>query len=80
MNKNGKLDANDFAMLRKGGKKEVTDEGWDDMLKDVERRRSATKKGEVTHGHKHDITDTGTGRRVQRRTDPNTGYSKSASP
>jgi len=77
-NNNGKLDANDFAMLRKGGKKQVADEGWDDMLKDVERRRGATKKGEVIHGHKHDITDTGTGRRVQRRTDPNTGYSVGA--
>jgi len=78
MNKNGKLDANDFAMLRKGGGKEETDEGWDDMLKDVERRRSATKKGEITHGHKHDIENTGTGRRVTRRTDPNTGYSVGA--
>jgi hypothetical protein len=149
-NKNGKLDANDFAMLRKGGKQGTSeaagaidfdkvldaiaalygddiwendamqdlandleqagptdreldfiiakgklpkrlagiqfsagdnvkfDEGWDDMLKDVERRRGATKKGEVTHGAKHDITDTGTGRRVQRRTDPNTGYSVGA--
>jgi Ca2+-binding EF-hand superfamily protein len=28
-NHNGKLDANDFAMLRKGN--EMTDEGWDDM-------------------------------------------------
>jgi hypothetical protein len=27
MNKNGKLDANDFAMLRKGGNKQVADEG-----------------------------------------------------
>ncbi len=26
MNKNGKLDANDFAMLRKGGSKQVADE------------------------------------------------------
>ena len=58
-----------------GGKKVVADEGWDDMLKDVERRRSATKKGEITHGAKHDIEDTGTGRRVTRRTDPNTGFS-----
>jgi hypothetical protein len=65
------------------GNKEFTDtsdvdEGWDDMIKDVERRRSATKKGEITHGHKHDIEDTGTGRRVTRRTDPNTGYSVGA--
>ncbi len=79
MNKNGKLDANDFAMLRKGGKaREETDEGWDDMMKDVERRRSQTKKGEITHGHKHDIEDTGQGRRVTRRVDPNTGYSVGA--
>ena len=79
MNKNGKLDANDFAMLRKGGKaREETDEGWDDMMKDVERRRSATKKGEITHGAKHDIENTGTGRRVTRRVDPNTGYSVGA--
>jgi len=77
-NNNGKLDANDFAMLRKGGKAEEMEEGWDDMLKDAERRRSQTKKGEVTHGAKHDITDTGTGRRVTRRTDPNTGYSVGA--
>jgi hypothetical protein len=73
-NKNGKLDASDFEMLRKGGKQE-TDEGWDDMMKDVERRRSARKPGEVTHGAKHDTEETPTGRRVTRRTDPNTGYS-----
>ena len=78
MNKNGKLDANDFAMLRKGAGKQETDEGWDDMMKDVERRRSQTKKGEITHGHKHDIEDTGQGRRVTRRVDPNTGYSVGA--
>jgi len=29
---------------------------WDAMLADVEKRRSQPKKGEVTHGHKHDIT------------------------
>ena len=62
---------------KKKGKQEV-EEGWDDMLKDVEKRRSATKKGEITHGHKHDIEDTGTGRRVTRRVDPNTGYSVGA--
>ena len=63
---------------KKGGKEEELDEGWDDMLKDVERRRSQTKKGEITHGAKHDIEDTGTGRRVTRRVDPNTGYSVGA--
>ena len=73
-NHNGKIDANDFAMLRG----EEMEEGWDDMIKDVEKRRGQTKKGEITHGHKHDIEDTGTGRRVTRRTDPNTGYSVGA--
>lgn len=63
---------------KKKHKHEELEEGWDDMLKDVERRRSATKKGQVTHGAKHDIEDTGTGRRVTRRTDPNTGYSVGA--
>jgi hypothetical protein len=77
MNKNGKLDANDFAMLRKGGKQE-TDEGWDDMMKDVERRRTARKVGDVTHGAKHDTEEIPGGRRVTRRTDPNTGYSVGA--
>ncbi len=105
-NNNGRLDANDFEMLRKGGGKapeakvsrhsllkKVTDpktgrvlghspndgnemdEGWDDMLKDVERRRSARKVGDVTHGAKHDTEEIPGGRRVTRRTDPNTGYS-----
>jgi hypothetical protein len=135
MNKNGKLDANDFAMLRKGGKKQVADEntdpraedralvqkarkilpkyharmepedayetvadllgidimrlydllgdesldeGWDDMLKDVEKRRTARKVGDVTHGAKHDTEEIPGGRRVTRRTDPNTGYSVGA--
>jgi hypothetical protein len=76
-NNNGKLDANDFAMLRKGGKQE-TDEGWDDMLKDLERRRSTPKIGSVTHGSKHDVEEIPGGRRVTRRTDPNTGYSVGA--
>jgi len=65
-------------LRHKGANEGEMDEGWDDMLKDVERRRSATKKGEITHGHKHDIENTGTGRRVTRRTDPNTGYSVGA--
>jgi len=68
MNKNGKLDANDFAMLRKGGKQE-TDEGWDDMVKDVHARAAKPKIGSVERGHKHDIEHTATGRRVTRRVD-----------
>ena len=43
-------------------------EGWDDMLKDVERRREK-KTGEVERGAKHDIKHTATGRVVTRRTD-----------
>lgn len=78
-NNNGKLDANDFAMLRKGAQgKQETDEGWDDMMKDVERRRGARKVGDVTHGAKHDIEEIPGGRRVTRRVDPNTGHSVGA--
>jgi hypothetical protein len=77
-NQNGKLDANDFAMLRKGGKKQVADEGWDDMMKDTERRRTAPKIGSITHGSKHDVEEIPGGRRVTRRVDPNTGHSVGA--
>lgn len=76
MNKNGKLDANDFAMLRKGGKQE-TDEGFPTVAgarADMNKR----KVGDVTHGAKHDTEETPTGRRVTRRLDPNTGYSVGA--
>jgi hypothetical protein len=108
-NDNGRLDANDFEMLRKGaGKlgskapqakvsqhstlkpvsnpksglsgqapadKQETDEGWDDMMKDAERRRSTPKIGSITHGSKHDVEEIPGGRRVTRRVDPNTGHS-----
>jgi len=123
MNKNGRLDANDFAMLR-GGKtsnggtvtktktgmkhsagpgryggsdeeshvvdrlkgpstknltgKQETDEGWDEMEKDVKSRMGARKVGDVTHGDKHDTQEIPGGRRVTRRVDPNTGYSVGA--
>ena len=153
-NNNGKLDANDFAMLRKGGKQETDEatntgnagdtirqiyqqfydkgddaldylhdraenfarywnrfegdldsmiaelppkilaklarelqgladqegvaEGWDDMMKDAERRRNTRKVGDITHGSKHDVEEIPGGRRVTRRTDPNTGYSVGA--
>ena len=78
MNKNGKLDTNDFAMLRKGGNKQVADEGWDEMEKDVKSRMGARKVGDVTHGDKHDTQEIPGGRRVTRRVDPNTGYSVGA--
>ena len=67
-NHNGKIDAQDLAMLRAGKGKQETDEGWDDMLKDVEKRR-ASKVGDVEHGSKHDIEHTATGRKVTRRVD-----------
>jgi len=76
-NNNGKLDANDFAMLRKGGKKQVADEGFPTVAgaRDEMRKR---KVGDVTHGAKHDVEEIPGGRRVTRRLDPNTGYSVGA--
>jgi hypothetical protein len=73
-NKNGKLDANDFEMLRKGGKKQVADESFPTVAgaRDEMRKR---KVGDVTHGAKHDTQEIPGGRRVTRRLDPNTGYS-----
>ena len=72
-NHNGKLDANDFAMLRAGKGKQETDEGWDDMIKDVDRRRSAMKTGEKIRGHKGEIEKTATGIKHTRNYDPKTG-------
>ena len=71
-NNNGKLDAQDFEMLRRGGKQE-TDEGFPTVAgarADMHKR----KVGDVTHGAKHDTEETPTGRRVTRRTDAQ-GYS-----
>ena len=67
-NHNGELDAQDFAILRKGKKKDV-EEGWDEMMKDVEARSKKPKVGEKERGHKHDIEHTATGRKVTRRVD-----------
>jgi len=71
MNKNGKLDANDFAMLRKGGTKQVADEDSTDNAFTAHKRprADAPKVGSVTRGHKHDIEQTATGRKVTRRVD-----------
>jgi len=71
MNKNGKLDANDFAMLRKGGNKQVADEDSTDNAFTAHKRPrvDAPKVGSVTRGHKHDIEQTATGRKVTRRVD-----------
>jgi hypothetical protein len=79
-NKNGKLDANDFAMLRKGGKQE-TDESDDDnnpFTSWKKPRADKPKVGTITHGSKHDVEEIPGGRRVTRRVDPNTGHSVGA--
>jgi hypothetical protein len=74
-NDNGRLDANDFAMLRAGkDKSKEMEEGWDDMLKAAdERRRDSMRTGEKTQGHKGEIERTATGIRHTRRYDPKTG-------
>ena len=110
-NDNGRLDANDFEMLRKGaGKlgskapqakvsqhstlkpvsnpksglsgqapagKQETDEDDDNnpFTSWKKPRKDSPRTGEVTHGAKHDTEWTATGRKVTRRTDPNTGHS-----
>jgi hypothetical protein len=51
-NHDGKLDANDFAMLRKGA--EETDEGWDDAM--AVGKAAANQKPQFS---RHDVKDTG---------------------
>jgi hypothetical protein len=70
-NNNGRLDAQDFEMLRRGGKKQVADEGWDDMVGDV-KKRMGPKVGDVKRGARHDIETTATGIRATRRHDDET--------
>jgi hypothetical protein len=71
MNKNGKLDANDFAMLRKGAKSGSKDEMDEENAFTAHKRPSADrpKVGSIERGHKHDIKHTATGRIVTRRVD-----------
>jgi hypothetical protein len=70
MNKNGKLDANDFAMLRKGAKSEMDEERSKGTAFDQDAPRASTPKiGSIERGAKHDIKHTATGRMVTRRTD-----------
>jgi hypothetical protein len=71
MNKNGKLDANDFAMLRKGAKPGGKDEMDEENAFTAHKRPSADrpKVGSIERGHKHDIKHTATGRMVTRRVD-----------
>jgi len=54
-------------------KRHAMDEGWDDMIKDVERRRTSPKVGSSYQGHKGEITKTASGVRHTRRYDPETG-------
>jgi hypothetical protein len=71
MNKNGKLDANDFAMLRKGAKSGGKDEMDEENAFTAHKRPSADrpKVGSIERGAKHDIKHTATGRMVTRRVD-----------
>lgn len=70
-NKNGKLDAMDFEILRKGGKK-ATDEAEDNSPFTAHKRprEEMPRAGTVTHGAKHDTEWTSTGRKVTRRVNP----------
>jgi len=60
-------------LRHKGANEGEMDEGWDDMLKDVERRSGQMKTGEKTQGHKGEIEKTSTGIRHTRRYDDKTG-------
>ena len=69
-NNNGKLDANDFAMLRKGAKQKTTEEDDDNPFTSYKKPRADRPKvGSIERGHKHDIEHTATGRKVTRRVD-----------
>ena len=69
-NDNGKLDANDFAMLRNGGKQKTADEDDNNPFTNFKKSRKETPRvGDVEHGSKHDIKHTAAGRKVTRRVD-----------
>ena len=60
------------AMRNALGKKQMADEGFDDMERDVKRRLSTPKVGDVRRGARHDIETTATGVRATRRHDDET--------
>jgi hypothetical protein len=60
------------AMRNALGKKQMADEGFDDMERDVKRRLSTPKVGDVRRGARHDIETTATGVRATRRQDDET--------
>ena len=70
-NDNGKLDAMDFEMLRKGGKQKTAEDDDDNNPFTSWKKPRAEKPrvGSVERGHKHDIEHTATGRKVTRRVD-----------
>jgi hypothetical protein len=78
-NDNGKLDSTDFEMLRKGNKQKTDEEEDLNPFTNYKKPRADRPKvGSIEHGSKHDIEHTATGRKVTRRTDPNTGHSVGA--
>jgi len=78
----GKLKATPKGGKFKMGNKEYTDnsdidEGWDDMLKDVEKRRGQMKTGEKKKTSKGEVEKTATGIRHTRSYDAKTGETDS---
>jgi len=57
------------AVVRTKSVKKDMDEGWDEMERDVKRRLSTPKVGDVKRGARHDIETTATGVRATRRHD-----------
>jgi len=60
------------AVVRTKSVKKDMDEGFDDMERDVKRRLSTPKVGDVKRGARHDIETTATGIRATRRHDDET--------
>lgn len=69
LQKAGREGASKETMAKIRAKHDQMDEGWDDMMKDVEDRAKKPKVGDKERGHKHDIEHTPTGRKVTRRVD-----------
>jgi hypothetical protein len=69
----GRLGKDAMGGKSKTSKEANIDEGWDDMIKDVERRRSEVKAGHKVQGAKGEIEKTATGIKHTRRYDTKTG-------
>jgi hypothetical protein len=72
-NKNGKLDAQDFKMLRK--EEEELEEGWDDMVKASKKNADDNKAKKVTRTG-HEVKQTSTGKVYTKTYDKKTGLSE----